>query len=189
LKASAYTPGLSDRMARAPHAAEPTTAPAMRINKTRVEFTQLLSEAVERSRPSIKKSGASLLMKFPFSPIVVDGDSKRLTQLVMNLLDNAVKCSSRGGHINLTLDRLGKYALVSVEDSGSGFPADKLSAVFDGQGGNGRQRTRAQSAAASGLSLVKHIAELHGGAVRVHSDGPHKGAQFVVALPIISRTM
>jgi signal transduction histidine kinase len=159
------------------------------MNKTRVEFTQLLSDAVERSRPSIKKSGASLLMKFPFLPIVVDGDSKRLMQLVMNLLDNAVKCSSKGGHINLTLDRLGKYALVSVEDSGSGFPADKLARVFDGQARNDRPTARAQSAAAGGLSLVKHIAELHGGAVRVHSDGPDKGAQFVVALPIITRTM
>jgi signal transduction histidine kinase len=189
LKAPAHRSGITNRIAKPPHQPEVVPAPAFRINKTRVEFTELLSAAVERSRPSIKKSGASLLMKFPFSPIVVDGDSKRLMQLLMNLLDNAVKCSSKGGHINLTLDRLGKYALVSVEDSGSGFPEEMLSRVFDGQARDDRPAAHAQSAAVSGLSLVKHIAELHGGAVRVHSDGPHRGAQFVVALPIISRTM
>ena len=189
MKAAAYNSVLRDRVVRPPQRAEPVDGPALRINKTRVEFTELLSAAVERSRRSIQKSGASLLMKFPFSPVVVDGDSKRLMQLLMNLLDNAVKCSSKGGQISLTLDRLGKYALVSVEDSGSGFPEDMLSRVFDGQTRQGRSTAQAQSAAISGLSLVKHIAELHGGAVRVHSDGPDKGAQFVVALPIISRTM
>ena len=189
MKAPAYSSGFPDRVAPPPLHAESVTVPALRINKTRVEFTELLSAAVERSRPSIRKSGASLLMKFPFSPIVVDGDSKRLMQLLMNLLDNAVKCSSKGGHINLTLDRLGKYALVSVEDSGSGIPEDMLSRVFDGQSRDDRSMAQTQSAASSGLSLVKHIAELHGGAVRVHSDGPDRGAQFVVALPIISRTM
>jgi len=120
----------------------------------------------------------------PKPSIIVDADSTRLAQVFMNLLSNSAKYGERGGHIWLTVERQGSDVVVSVRDTGIGIPADKLTSIFDMFSQVDRSLEKSQGGLGIGLSLVKRLVEMHGGRIEAKSDGPGRGSEFVVRLPV-----
>jgi signal transduction histidine kinase len=114
----------------------------------------------------------------------MQGAPDRLQQVVWNIVANAVKFTSRGGRIDVVLRRADSYAEVVVTDSGEGISPDVLPHVFQEFWQEDNSSTRAHQGLGLGLTLVKHLVELHGGHVRAESAGKGRGATFTVALPL-----
>jgi len=112
------------------------------------------------------------------------GDPGRLQQVFWNLLTNAVKFTPSGGRIDVVSERVNSHVEISVEDSGLGIKPEFLAFVFDRFRQADSSTTRRHGGLGLGLSIVKHLVELHGGSVRVKSPGEGQGSTFVVALPI-----
>jgi PAS domain S-box-containing protein len=109
------------------------------------------------------------------------GDAERLQQVVWNLVSNSVKFTPKGGRVQVHLRRINSHIEIEVADSGEGIDATLLPFVFDRfRQGVGERR----GGLGIGLSLVRHLVELHGGEVHAHSDGPGRGAVFIVKLPV-----
>jgi PAS domain S-box-containing protein len=155
------------------------------LRKARVDLTAVVKNAVESSRPFIEKMGHDLIVTFPEQPVIVDGDSTRLAQIFMNLLNNAAKYNERGGCIDLAVEAEGDIAKVSVKDSGIGIVADQLPHIFDMFTQLDRSLEKSQGGLGIGLTLVKRLVEMHGGSVTASSEGTDKGSVFVVLLPTV----
>ena len=153
------------------------------LRKEQVELSKVVQQAVETSRPIIEQGGHDLTITMPPGPIYVDADVTRLAQVFSNLLNNAAKYTEQGGRIQMSIQRRGGEALVSVKDNGVGIPAHMLPKVFEMFTQVDRNLERAQGGLGIGLSIVKRLVEMHGGSVSVESDGPGMGSEFVVTLP------
>ena len=114
---------------------------------------------------------------------LIEGDPDRLSQIVLNLLTNAVKFTPANGRISISLQRSPAEATLVVHDSGIGIPSDFLGCVFDRFRQADGSVSRAFGGLGIGLSIVRHLAEMHGGHVSARSDGPGHGATFTVHLP------
>jgi signal transduction histidine kinase len=142
--------------------------------------------AFENVETLMAASGHAFEMSLPDEPLRVQGDEVRLTQVLTNLLDNAVKFSPAGSRITLTLKRSGDVAEMSVRDAGVGIPPGALDAVFDMFSPLSAGRLGGVSTGLGiGLALVRELVRLHGGSVRASSDGVGKGACFTVSLPLL----
>jgi CheY-like chemotaxis protein len=149
-----------------------------------VDLAAAVARAVEISRPLIDARHHALTVEVPPEPLPVDGDLTRLAQVFANLLNNAAKYTPDGGRVGLTVAHAGDTAEVRVRDTGVGIPPNLLPLVFDLFTQAERSLDRAQGGLGIGLSLVKTLVELHGGTVEAHSDGPGRGSEFVVRLPL-----
>ena len=163
-----------------------------RINRGSIELKRepvLLSKvvqgAVETSRPLIEECGHELSVELPAGPVVVDADMTRLSQVYWNLLNNAAKYMTRGGRIDLRTELQGSDVVVSVRDAGIGISADKLSTIFEMFSQVETALSRSQGGLGIGLYVVKRLVEMHGGQIEARSEGPGKGSEFVVRLPIV----
>jgi PAS domain S-box-containing protein len=156
----------------------------LELRKERVDLASVLRDAAEASRPLIDRGGHELTVTPPPDPILLDADPTRLAQVFLNLLNNAAKYSEPGGHIRLSMERDGNEVAVSVRDTGVGIPAAHLPHVFEVFVQVDTAGQRARGGLGIGLSLVKEFVGLHGGRVEAHSDGPGKGSEFVVRLPV-----
>jgi hypothetical protein len=102
-----------------------------------------------------------------------------------NILNNACKYTEPGGKIWLTFERQGSDVVVSIRDTGVGIPPDKLSSVFEMFTQIERTLERSQGGLGIGLTLVKRLVEMHDGTVMAQSEGPGRGSEFVVRLPVL----
>jgi len=116
--------------------------------------------------------------------MTLDADPARLAQVISNLLNNAAKYTEEGGQIWLTARRHGNEAVISVRDNGLGIPPETLPVVFDMFAQVDRTIKRAQGGLGIGLTLSRNLVELHGGTIECHSEGPGKGSEFTVRLPL-----
>jgi len=155
------------------------------LRKEHVPFTAVVGSAVEASRPLIERMGHELTVTFPQQPLVVDADMTRLAQVFQNLLNNAAKYSDPGGYIQLNVERQGSDVVVTVKDTGIGIAADQLPRIFEMFTQGDRSLEMSQGGLGIGLTLVKRLVEMHGGRVEAGSEGPGKGSEFVVRLPIV----
>ena len=156
------------------------------LKRTRTDVATIVEQAVEAVRPQVQSMGHRLTVRMPKEPIELEGDPTRLTQVVGNLLTNAVKFSERGkGEIQLIVDAEHDTAVIRVQDNGIGIPAKELPRIFEMFTQLDQSLERSQGGLGIGLTLVKTLVEMHGGAVEVHSDGLGRGTEFVVRLPII----
>jgi CheY-like chemotaxis protein/anti-sigma regulatory factor (Ser/Thr protein kinase) len=114
----------------------------------------------------------------------IAGDAARLQQVVWNLLTNAIKFTPKGGEVNIAIQRVDARLEITISDTGSGISAEFLPHVFDRFSQSDSSITRTHGGLGLGLSIVKHLVELHGGGVRASSDGDGCGATFVVSLPL-----
>ena len=130
-----------------------------------------------------------LTVTVPAQPVYLDADPTRLAQVVGNLLNNASKFTDKGGHIWLTVDVEGTQAVIRVRDNGIGIAADHLPGLFEMFAQIDTSLERSRDGLGIGLTLVKTLVEMHGGTVDAHSDGLGRGSEFVVRLPICSRTI
>jgi CheY-like chemotaxis protein/two-component sensor histidine kinase len=153
------------------------------LRKERVELGRVIQSALEISRPLIEASGHDLVVRVPSTPIPVDGDATRLARVFANLLNNAAKYTQPGGRIWLTAEPQGREVAVRVRDTGIGIAPDAVPRVFDmftqvassDRGGLG-----------IGLALVRRLVALHDGSVACSSEGPGRGSEFVVRLPVLA---
>jgi CheY-like chemotaxis protein/anti-sigma regulatory factor (Ser/Thr protein kinase) len=118
------------------------------------------------------------------APLPTKGDPARLAQVVGNLLTNAAKFTPGGGRVEVSVERDGDAAVIRVRDTGAGVEAGLLERLFDPFVQAEATLDRSKGGLGLGLSLVKGLVELHGGSVSAHSDGPGRGATFVVKLPV-----
>jgi signal transduction histidine kinase/DNA-binding response OmpR family regulator len=156
----------------------------IRLQSESVDLAVVVAQAVEASRPIIEQSGHRLEVELPEEPVRLTGDPARLAQVLTNLLNNAAKYTENGGHIWLRADRAGDAAVIRVRDTGVGIPPDMLSAIFDLFTQADRSLDRSQGGLGVGLTLVKNLVEMHEGSVSALSEGPGRGSEFVVRLPL-----
>src|SRR5262249_36461312 len=140
------------------------------------------------SRPLIEAAGHELAVTLPDETVEVHGDLTRLAQVVGNLLNNAAKYMNGAGRIRLEAGGDGEFARIAVRDNGIGIPSDMLTHVFDLFAQVETGVDRAHGGLGIGLTLVKRLVELHGGTVEARSDGPGKGSEFIVRLPLTAAT-
>jgi signal transduction histidine kinase/ActR/RegA family two-component response regulator len=154
----------------------------LQLLMTTVDMCDLVARATDSVRPAAGGKTLELSLDEPFT-CVVRGDAGRLQQVVWNLLSNAIKFTPAGGSIRIAVGREDQQVVVSVADTGAGIPADFLPHVFDRFRQADQTSTRTHGGLGLGLSIVKHLVDLHGGTVSASSEGPGRGACFTVRLP------
>jgi signal transduction histidine kinase len=159
------------------------TSGKLELRRERASIEDILQRAIETSRPYIDGAAHTVTLSLPETPLVVDGDVTRLSQVFSNLLNNAAKYSDRARTIHLSALREGAI-VVRVRDEGVGIAPDKLSHVFDLFMQVDHTLERSQGGLGIGLTLVKRLVELHGGSVDALSEGVGHGSEFTVRLPL-----
>jgi signal transduction histidine kinase len=155
----------------------------LELCKQRVELTAVIADAVETARPVIDAKGHELTLSLPGAPVVLDGDPMRLSQVLVNLLNNAAKYSEPGGHIVLWAREEGIEVVIGVRDDGVGIAPEMLPRIFDLFMQDNLSADLSQGGLGVGLALVKSLVEIHGGVVEARSEGPGRGSEFLVRLP------
>jgi CheY-like chemotaxis protein/anti-sigma regulatory factor (Ser/Thr protein kinase) len=144
----------------------------------------VIAKAEEMTAPQIAERDHRLTVTVADQALTVIGDEARLAQTVANLLANAAKYTEPGGTIALMVTRDSEAVVIEVRDNGAGIPDAIISKIFEPFVQNERTLDRAQGGLGIGLTVVRSIVALHGGAVSVHSAGPGKGSAFTVRLPV-----
>ena len=155
----------------------------LRIEPRPVNLASVVEAAVAGVRPSASAKGVTLQTKLDPLAGAVSGDPDRLQQVVWNLLTNAVKFTPKGGLVEARLSRVGSQIEIVVSDTGQGIEPDFLPHVFDRFRQADSSTTRRHSGLGLGLSIVRHLVELHGGAAHAESAGRGQGSTFRVLLP------
>lgn len=155
------------------------------LRRTRLPLANVIADAVETSRPVIEQYGHVLTVVLPDEEMVIDGDPTRLMQVFANLLNNAAKFTPVGGQIELRLaQESDAWAAVSVRDTGQGIPPAMLDQIFDMFTRVDRRADPVGGGLGIGLTLVRRLVEMHGGAILAYSGGAGTGSEFVVRLPL-----
>lgn len=151
-----------------------------------LDMAAVCSAAITSIEPMLK--GKSLRLTTVFDSIngIVMGDRNRLQQIIWNLLTNAAKFTPKGGSIHVTLERINSHLELSVRDTGIGIPADLMPVIFERFRQGDNSTTRRHGGLGLGLSISKHLVELHGGQLSVRSEGKDLGATFIVCLPVMA---
>jgi CheY-like chemotaxis protein len=155
-----------------------------RLDLQRVDLPTVVGGSIETARPAAKAKGIRLTSAFANLHGIVMADKDRLQQIVWNLLANAIKFTPRRGSIHVGIQQVDSHVEISVSDTGQGIAPEFLGHVFDRFRQGDATTTRRQGGLGLGLSIVKHLTELHGGTVSAASEGPGKGAVFGVCLPL-----
>lgn len=156
------------------------------LDVQRLNLATIASAALDTVRPSAEAKGIKLTSAFTDVDGVVMGDKNRLQQIVWNLLTNAIKFTPRAGRIHVVIERVNSHVEISVTDSGQGIAPEFLQHVFDRFRQADSTTTRKHGGLGIGLTIAKHLCELHGGRLGVQSPGLGLGATFTVNLPLIS---
>jgi PAS domain S-box-containing protein len=154
----------------------------MGVEENPVELADVLGSAVDAFTPAAHSKGVAL--DADCCQAVVTGDPTRLRQVVSNLLSNAVKFTHAGGRVHVALTRDESHARLEITDTGGGISPEFLPHLFDRFTQADTSTTRKHGGLGLGLSIVRHIVELHGGTVQAKSEGTGHGAQFIVTLPL-----
>jgi signal transduction histidine kinase/CheY-like chemotaxis protein len=148
-----------------------------------VSLGPIVDAAVEAGRPGALAKGIRLEATLRSVP-TIRGDAGRLQQVLWNLISNAVKFTPNGGEVHVSMALRDSHAVVTVADNGVGVAPEFLPFIFDRFRQADQSVTRGHGGLGLGLSIVKHLVELHGGTVRTESAGIGKGTSFTVSLPI-----
>lgn len=158
----------------------------MQLRRAPVDMAALARGAVHDMAPVMTAARHTLRLTLPDTPLTVDGDATRLAQVVINLLGNAAKYTPDGGLIYVELAGSNGHAELRVRDNGIGIPAGALGTIFELFTQLEPGRERACGGLGIGLALARGIVELHGGEILVESDGPGRGSEFTLRLPLIA---
>ncbi|MEG3919899.1 chemotaxis protein CheB [Microcoleus sp. T3_A4] len=155
-----------------------------RLNASEIELNPLLENAIGVIRFAAEAKNIQIESRLsPLKPKIL-GDPDRLQQVVWNLLSNAIKFTPAGGRIDIALDYIDGIAQIQVSDTGQGIQPDFLPYVFDRFRQADSSCSRRDGGLGLGLSIVRHLVELHGGTVSATSAGEEQGATFTVRLPL-----
>jgi PAS domain S-box-containing protein len=155
----------------------------LRIETCPVDLTPVLESALYTVRAAAEAKGVMLVADFGPGSEEVIGDSARLQQVVWNLLSNAIKFTPEGGRVELQMKSDANHIHLKVSDTGRGIEPEFLPFIFDLFRQADSSSTRRYGGLGLGLSIVKHLVELHGGTIAVASAGEGRGATFTVTLP------
>jgi PAS domain S-box-containing protein len=149
------------------------------IRPERIAINEVVTSAISVVGPLVRDREQDLRVQLPGDPVWIVADPQRLQQVFSNLLNNAAKFTPRGGHISLTVEPGAETIVVRVADTGRGIVPEMLPRIFDlfAQGATDERGIGV------GLAVVRGLVERHGGSVTAYSEGPGKGAEFVVRLP------
>jgi PAS domain S-box-containing protein len=154
------------------------------IEPSRIEIAKVVEAAAESIAPVAEGKGVNFKTTLAPEAGMVLGDPDRLQQAIWNLLTNAVKFTPEGGHVELRLTRVNSQIEIAVIDDGPGITPDFLPHVFDRFRQKDATSARQHGGLGLGLAIVRHLAELHGGSVRVESEGESRGTTFTITLPV-----
>ncbi len=160
----------------------------MRLDVRPCQLIKVVEAALEVIRPAADAKLIRLQTQLDPAAGPVAGDPDRLQQVISNLLSNAVKFTPREGRVQVQLQRINSHVEIVVSDTGQGIEAEVLPFIFERfrQGESGS--TREHGGLGLGLTIARHITELHGGIITARSEGLDKGAQFTVQLPVMAST-
>jgi signal transduction histidine kinase len=154
----------------------------LEIEHQPLNLTDVLQRAADMMRPVAQAKGLELILDLPTGPVVIDGDSARLQQVILNFLTNAIKFTPAGGRVTLDVKHLQRHVEISVSDTGQGISAALLPHLFQRyQQGKG---SVSKGGLGLGLAIAKHVVEAHGGTVEALSEGENRGARLVARLPL-----
>ncbi|MBE7941043.1 MULTISPECIES: response regulator [Ramlibacter] len=153
------------------------------VRPERLDLAAVVERSVEASLPRANSREQRILVSLPPQPVEIQGDAVRLSQVLSNLVNNASKFSAPGARIWLDASFANGQARIAVRDEGSGIEPAFLPHIFELFVQGDQSLDRSQGGLGIGLTLVKHLVELHGGQVSAHSEGPGRGTEVVVRLP------
>jgi signal transduction histidine kinase/ActR/RegA family two-component response regulator len=146
----------------------------------------IIARAVETARPAIDACRHELTLDLPEELLTVDGDKARLVQIIGNILHNAAKFTEPGGRISLGVRREGSSVAISVTDTGVGIPIDQVPKIFELFTQVHAKSGNYSGGLGIGLALVRRLVEMHGGTVAARSEGPGRGTEMTVRLPLLA---
>lgn len=153
------------------------------LTRTPVDLLEIIVRTLRAAEPLMRRRDLTLETKLPNAQVCINADATRIEQAIMNLLANAAKFTSRGGHVRIALESAGSDAIVTVRDTGSGITPRDLPRIFDmyyqGSGGS-----EINGGLGIGLPLAKSIIEQHGGTILAESAGAGFGSTFMLRVPL-----
>ncbi len=161
------------------------TQGTIQVHPERLDLARLVRTTLEDHRATVEKAGLTLTIRTPETPLWIQGDATRLTQVFGNLLDNAIKFTDAGGQVEVSLaSDANNRAVAVIRDTGQGIEASLLPHLFTvfSQGTQGLDRHR--GGLGLGLAIVKRLVELHQGEIQASSEGPGRGSVFTLRLPL-----
>jgi signal transduction histidine kinase len=175
----------------------------LELRREPVELAAIVRGAVESTRPLIDERDHKVILTLPPDPVCVSADVIRLTQVMINLLNNAARYTPHGGCVWLSVELVslasstvlsgkeagdGREVVIRVKDTGVGIVPEHLPHIFEAFYQADRSLERSQGGLGIGLTLVRRLVELHGGIVEVHSAGINQGSEFIVRLPVLAES-
>ncbi|MCW7537390.1 ATP-binding protein [Aquabacterium sp. A7-Y] len=160
------------------------TTGKLALKREPLDIVALLRGVLEIGEPALQTRGHALSVTLPEAPVWVSADATRLSQVFANLLNNAVKYTDPGGHIEVGLESLEGEVVVRVRDNGIGIAPEMQAAIFDMFMQVDKSLERGRAGLGVGLTLAQQLVELHGGRITVRSAGLGQGSEFVVTLPL-----
>jgi CheY-like chemotaxis protein len=160
----------------------------IQLKKEPVEVGAAIRHTAYEIKPDLEERQQRFSLSLPSEPVWTQADPVRFSQIILNLLTNAVKYTDEQGQISLEAEPLDGRVTITVRDSGIGIPPDMLNQIFVPFTQVSQSVDRARGGLGIGLALVRSLVEMHGGTVTAHSEGAGKGSQFVVRLSTIAYT-
>jgi signal transduction histidine kinase len=154
------------------------------LRRAPLDLREVVHHAVETTRPLMEAKGHAVEVVLPDEPVPLFADVTRLEQVLANLLRNAAKYTGEGGQIEVAVRRTGNEAMLVVCDNGIGIAPELLPRVFDLFTQGEQDLDRSGAGLGIGLTLVRRLVEMHGGRVEARSDGPGRGTEVLIWLPI-----
>lgn len=155
----------------------------LRLQRSVVDVCGLIAEVLESCRPAMEARRQHLVVDLREQPLLVDGDRVRLDQVLSNLIDNASKYTPAEGAVTVSASSTGADVVISVSDTGIGIGADAIASVFEPFVQDSRATNFNGEGLGIGLTVVRELAEAHGGKVQAFSAGEGRGSEFVLTLP------
>jgi CheY-like chemotaxis protein len=157
------------------------------LRREPIDLVELVRNAVDDFRNLMEEAGQQVEAELPDSPAYVQGDPTRLTQVIGNVLNNAIKFSTAGGRISVRLrvEAVGDVAVIAIRDTGIGMEPGMIARAFETFSQADCSLDRSRGGLGLGLALVRGLVELHGGEVHAASEGLGKGTEVTIRLPLV----
>lgn len=159
------------------------TLGTVQLRKETLDLRAIAANAADSVAAAVESAGLTAKLELDAEPVTVQGDGTRLAQCIVNLLNNSIKFTPKGGEIRLRVDLAGSRARVEVRDTGIGISPDSLERIFEPFVQEKISGSHGNTGLGIGLALTRKLVVLHGGTVRAESAGPGKGATFIMELP------
>jgi signal transduction histidine kinase len=155
----------------------------LHLRRELIDLRDLVNSATKACRPQLEAGHFAMVVLLPPQPVMIEADPMRISQMLINLLDNAAKYSEPHGMIVIGLEDSPGIVSLRVVDHGIGIPAEVLPHIFDPFVQADSARARSRNGIGIGLNVAKRVVESHGGTIHAYSAGPDMGSTFTVRLP------